>query len=573
MAFDKVIIVIFLMVILLLVILIVININNRTMTKEHFSNFFFPVNKPELTPMIPLDTPPFLLPPAPSTQVEEILSLKKQINDLKSSVITDYPNDTSFKTTFSTKELSADDATVNRLSVLNGAMLNKTTANGLNIEKNPITFDYSPVGSGVLLRRQISENPQSIYGLGDFKDGTTRLFASGEDQYASINLSFVKPDNTFDDVFVAKKNGSRYLVKGDGDLVVDSLKLGQKFHVVNSGTDDWIRVTDGESLDNFFGGLAVKDLWVKDFASVGGDLHANELISNKEITANGDTSFHTLKSNNICINDVCLDESVWKYINERKPGPKGPPGPPGPPGNSPPGMRGLPGDRGYKGQTGDQGPPGPPGPPGNRGEKGVQGPRGDKGVKGAPGLPGYATKVVGPVGPRGPEGEVGLDGPAGLVGIKGKNGMDGVSILGITTEVINNEKHVVVNYTDPKKQPTKIPLKTIVGKLITSLNIEGNKLVVKYNDASSQSFTLPIPVTTNAAPGANGPPGPPGPPGDQGTKGTDGVNGKTGVAGKSGSTGPPGPPGPPGSFVNNQVCINDTCINQTGIANLIKFAV
>lgn len=571
MTFDKVIIVIFLMVLILLATLSVININKRTMTRENFANFF--ANKQDSSQLItPLDTPSFLLPPAPAAQVKEIIALKKQIDELKTKVTTDYPNDGSFNSSFSTKQLSGNSATVGKLSVLNDAVFDKTITNGLNIAKNPITFDYSPAGSGFLVKRQISDNPQSIYGLGDFKDGTARLFASGEDPYSSINLSFVKSDNTFDDVFVAKKNGSRFLMKGDGDLVVDSLKLGQKFHVVNSGTDDWLRVTDGNSLDNFFGGLAVNDLWVKGSSSIGGDLHANNLVSKNKIETIGDASFNTLKSKKICINGVCLDESSWKYIKERRPGPKGPPGPPGPPGEIIPGIRGLQGDRGDKGLAGDQGPPGPPGPPGHRGPKGDQGQRGDKGDKGPPGLPGYATKVVGATGPQGQEGPEGLAGQDGPPGIKGTNGTDAVSILGVTTEVISNERFVVVNYTDPKKQPTKFPLKSIVGKLITTVAFEGNKLIVKYNNGTSESFTLPTIISTKAIPGSVGPPGPPGPPGDQGAKGTDGANGKTGSPGKSGVTGPPGPPGPPGSLVNNQICINNTCLNQAGIANLIKFA-
>lgn len=583
MASNNVIIVVFLMVLVLLSLLSVMNVNKRTMTKEHYYNFFqdlFGKKTPPPTEqpvkVVPPDTPLFMLASSPaaaaSSQFQGNPKIRAQIDALKNKVLTQYPNDTTFGQAINTQQLTANNASLGNVTVNGDTTLLNAKVNGLRVADKPLKLNYSPAGA--LFSRQMSIKEDDVFGFGNSEDNTVRMYTSS-DPNAKAALSFKNRDGSFDDAFVAKKNGSRFILKGDGDLVVDSIKLGQKFHIVNSGNDDWLRLTDGKGLDNYFGGLAMKDLWVQGTSTVGGDLTVYGDIQTNNIKSTGNASFDRLNSKNkICINNTCADEQTWKYIRERQPGPKGLQGPKGTKGASPPGLQGIQGLKGLQGPKGPQGPEGIIGGRGLQGYTGDRGPKGDKGDKGDRGIVGYATKVVGPQGAAGTPGKPGAAGDAGSTGTPGSDGANGTSIESVTSKKTNDKTNITVTFTDTSKPPVVFAINDIVGRLISNVEIKGNLLVVSYNTGQTQTFSIPMPVKAEPGAVAMGPPGPPGPPGQTGAAGDPGDNAPpSGPPGKRGETGPEGSPGSPGStFIwDNRFCLNTTCLVESDIDNLIRF--
>jgi hypothetical protein len=148
----------------------------------------------------------------------------------------------------------------------------------------------------------------------------TRIIAPDD---ATIKLSFLKGDGTFNDVLVAKPTGDMS-INGSMDVSGD---------FSNSGTA-------------VFGGKLI----TKGEVNIGGSI-----ISGK----------------NICIGDTCFDKDDWKYFQRRPKSLQGSQGPSGllgikgadgTPGTK--GTDGVPGARGQNGAPGDAGTPGSKGPDG-----------------------------------------------------------------------------------------------------------------------------------------------------------------------------------------------------------------
>ena len=154
--------------------------------------------------------------------------------------------------------------------------------------------------------------------------GHMRIIGSDDDSKATVNLSFLNDDGTFNDVLVAKQTGN-VSINGNMDITGD---------FSNDGTA-------------VFGG---------------------KLISKGDVNISGSIT----SGKNVCIGDTCLNQDDWKYLQGR-PQPLQ-------------GLQGLPGPRGAKGADGTPGSKGADGVPGAKGPDGTKGDAGAPGAKGPDGV-------------------------------------------------------------------------------------------------------------------------------------------------------------------------------------------
>lgn len=550
---SHVIIVVFVIITVLLTLLGVIQGRPGEMSREHF----------QATPK-----PFFSLPPA--GYIRELRELKKLTDNVDEEITAQHPTINDLKRSISSDKVSSDNLTTNTLNVDGTANLyGFNNIQTLNV-RNGGMVDFSSAvypensGQGTLIRK-------GRHGIVQFPSGEFRLTSDGSIPSGSVGMSYLKPDGTLDDVFVAKKNNDRYIISANGDLDVNNIRMGKDFIFVNNGTDDWLRLANANDLTKYFGGIAVDKTWTEADATVSGKLTVdNRVWVNNNLDVSGTGTFDKVDNrNNVCMGDVCYGQDTWDYMRGKVPGKPGPQGPPGIKGIDGPigvqGLKGVKGDRGPKGGKGVDGQIGPLGLTGDRGNMGI---KGEKGDKGGPGADASTFRAPGPPGPPGPQGIRGKQGKQGLQGVKGDDGENGIGISSVSTETIQNKPHIVVNYSDSSKAPTKIAVQNIMGRVITSISLNVNLLSLTFNDGNKQSFLLPANMK-NA-----GPPGPPGSKGNPGKSGQPGKAGADGSLGPDGQVGPPGPPGPPGpsTVVNGQLCINTTCIGQQDLERALSLA-
>lgn len=215
--------------------------------------------------------------------------------------------------------------------------------------------------------------PKPLMDLAPAPQNDVRLYTDTTNVNNVVGVSFMKPDGSYSDVVVAKKNEDGYSVSMNGDLEINNAKninFG-KYSFVQFNGEDWFRVADTSDPNKFFGGIAMGKLYVNGDAKM-----------NKDVVVNGQ-----LKAfKELCIGKTCINQEELALIRDNPsgtPGPKGPQGPPGPPGLQ--GMQGPPGIDGQRGPPGFQGPPGPNGEDGPPGSQGPMGPQGPPGPQGAPG--------------------------------------------------------------------------------------------------------------------------------------------------------------------------------------------
>ena len=151
----------------------------------------------------------------------------------------------------------------------------------------------------------------------------TRIIGSNA-KNATVNLSFLKKDGTFNDVLVAKQSSGNVSAKRSIDITGD---------FSNSGTA-------------VFGG---------------------KLVSKGDVDSSGSIT----SGKTICIGDTCLNQDDWKFLQSRPQPTQGPPGPFGLLGAK--GADGTPGIKGADGATGAKGTDGTPGDAGTPGAKGTDG--------------------------------------------------------------------------------------------------------------------------------------------------------------------------------------------------------
>ena len=236
---------------------------------------------------------------------------------------------------------------------------------------------------GALVERKYTDNDR--YGVGQFANKTTRVYA-GSGKLASVNLSLVKSDGTFNDVLKVDPI-NRVTVAGDMNLT-GKLYQGGKEIALQSGVQ-------------------------------GPPGHAGPQRPQGPTGAKGATGDKGPTGDKGATGDK---------------GPTGERGLQGPQGErGPTGLQGLKGETGAtglagpQGKPGDQGPRGDQVPKGEQGPTGLQGPQGEKGPTGERGLQGLQgpTGLQGPRGDKGPTGDA-FTGPASLDNVKFRNDGSGL---------------------------------------------------------------------------------------------------------------------------------------------------
>ena len=93
---------------------------------------------------------------------------------------------------------------------------------------------FAKSSSGPMIERNVGSSAKHAYGVGNFADGSIRLYgASGVDP-SSVRLSFAKDNNQFSDVLTVSKTG----VKVDANMeVARSVNINEKLNIADPMSD------------------------------------------------------------------------------------------------------------------------------------------------------------------------------------------------------------------------------------------------------------------------------------------------------------------------------------------------
>lgn len=498
--------IVFVCIIVLLLILGALQMSKSSMSKEQYSNFFSTTDVPSggdssLSPASNSNVVPL----TPVDDLTYYKDLQTQINSINESVKNNYITADKLKESVVTNQLTAKQATIMNL-LTPSANIDSLTFNGpVKVTGNgAITYVGNSNPGAMLEAAKIDSTGARVnrYGMGKFDDNSIRMYAQSGNPNSEIGLSFMKPDNSFDDALLARRAGDNYFIQANGRMSADTLKVSDSFLLANSGNDDWLRVTNPTNMDNYFGGVAMGKLWTAGNATVmGNGSFAKDVIIDGKLFA-GDSSFNNIgtpDTGKVCIGSTCLDHDDWVYMQQRNVGPPGPPGPRG--------IQGAQGPQGVQGIKGDQGKVGPRGPEGKQGQQGLQGDPGPQGPQGKDG-------EVGPMGPQGPQGPQGPPGPSIEYGSDASFNtirVNGKAIpISMTTK--KDAGRNILNVTMSDDTEAKL---LVQDKLITNITFDdANNVVVTYSDATTDKMAIPTPKAV---------PGPPGPPGPVGATGAAGV--------------------------------------------------
>lgn len=298
------------------------------------------------------------------------------------------------------------------------------------------------------------------------------------------------------DVFVARKNGERFLIKA-GELGAESIRIADKFEF-RGGFDGWLNI-DGGNVES-------GKLTVGGAADVEGAFATHGFVADGAVRGSGDLIANNVKAEKeICVGETCLLEDIWAHLQLPRPGPVGPQGPQG--------KQGVSGETGPMGGGGETGPIGPLGFEGPRGPQGPKGETGPQGIKGPTGPPG-------PIGPIGPIGDNGPQGPQGDQG-QGAVGIKSIVNKGVEWHVELTNGNIV-----------KVPTNSLFGTTIKNMTVNGNVLTYTKHDDTTFPITFPkitIPPSAQFQ-GFVGAVGPKGKPGVQGAEGPIGPRGREGTS-------------------------------------------
>jgi cytoskeletal protein CcmA (bactofilin family) len=324
-------------------------------------------------------------------------------------------------------------------------------------------------------------------------DGNVRVYV--EDLPGNDIGMYFKTAKGNADVFVARKNGERFLIKA-GEVGAEGIRIADKFEF-RGDQDGWLNI-DG-------GNVGTGKLTVGGAANVEGAVVTQGFVVDGAVRGNGDLVADSVKAEKeICVGETCLLEDIWAHLQVPRPGPVGPQGP-----------QGRQGAGGETGSTGIHGETGPIGPLGFEGPRGPQGPKGETGPQG-------------PKGPKGPLGPIGPIGPIGDNGPQGPQGEQGQGAVGIKT-IVNKgvEWHVELM----NGNIIKVPTNSLFGTTIKNMTVNGNVLTYTKHDDTTTPIVFPqitIPPSARYQ-GFVGAVGPKGKPGVQGAEGPLGARGREGT--------------------------------------------
>lgn len=126
------------------------------------------------------------------------------------------------------------------------------TANGVTIPNNITITNADP---GPMMQKQYGSNQGNVYGIGQFANGTQRMYATNQLDQSSVNLSLVNNDGTFDDVLSVKHNGGNKsllfggtgskiaLSKNNGDFTMNTNDPTNKLYLQN-GSNSGIVISE-----------------------------------------------------------------------------------------------------------------------------------------------------------------------------------------------------------------------------------------------------------------------------------------------------------------------------------------
>ncbi len=139
----------------------------------------------------------------------------------------------------------AQTVTANNVNVRGNVVTQNLQANTLNVPKKVNVLHADP---GAMIEKRYGANDADRYGLGQFANGTTRVFTAGAFQPATVNLSIARPNNTFEDALMVNTSGMVNIPKS---LNVGTNVSATNFQVRNGGTvsaDSRLNVKGNEQL-------------------------------------------------------------------------------------------------------------------------------------------------------------------------------------------------------------------------------------------------------------------------------------------------------------------------------------
>lgn len=145
---------------------------------------------------------------------------------------------------------------VNNVNVAQGVNANNVTVRGninaQNIQTNtlniPTKVNVLNGDPGAMIEKRYGANDADRYGLGQFPNGTLRMYTAGAFPPASVNLSIARPNNTFEDALKVKTDGNIDIPKS---VAVGNNVSSTNFQVRNNGSinaDSRMHIRGNENL-------------------------------------------------------------------------------------------------------------------------------------------------------------------------------------------------------------------------------------------------------------------------------------------------------------------------------------
>lgn len=143
-------------------------------------------------------------------------------------------------------------------------------------------------------------------GYGVKKDGSVmRMYAPKSDPSAGLSMSLVKPDGGFEDILSVERQGNKdYRLVSKGRFETDSINIGNKFHVMNTGHDEWLRVVNPSNYDHFYGGVAMGKIFATSDMMVKGNSTFDGRVNVR----------NQLSAQKLCIEDLCLTKQDLQRV-------------------------------------------------------------------------------------------------------------------------------------------------------------------------------------------------------------------------------------------------------------------